>query len=303
MILFISIVIVAMATGILIIRYALLKRQMKDILRQMERDDTHPEYIHINLFDRDLEALTLRINKRTDAYDRMAMEKEESSRVLKSSIADISHDMRTPLTSIVGYLQLLARTKLSAEQKQYADRVLAKSQYLRMLLTDFFSFALLDTNDTEVELKKVDLAGVVSETILNNADEFERHHMMPDFAQSDQAVFVRGDAGMLERVIQNLITNCLKYSCGTVTFRIDVGDSVILTIQNPAKDIARIDPEQIFERFYRADNARGGQGTGLGLAIAKLLVEKMQGKITASVDADILKIHIELASAMQEGEQ
>jgi signal transduction histidine kinase len=277
---------------ILLIRHINVKRQLKNIDKQLKEESPRRRFVSIELSDNSVESLTLTINQLLEEHGKIVLDMEKDNQYLKNSIADISHDMRTPLTSIIGYLQLLNRNNLGDEQKQQLNIALEKSQYLRKLLSDFHAISVLHADETATELEKVDLAGIVSEIILNNANEFSQRDIIPIFNQSDAPMFIMGNVETLQRVMQNLVSNCLKYAKGDVVFSITMGDNITLTIENPIDDMDEIDEGRLFERFYKADSARGEQGTGLGLAITKLLVENMGGEISACVNKGMFTVRI-----------
>jgi signal transduction histidine kinase len=288
----IIIAVLALALIVLSVRHISIKRQMKKIDKQLSDESSRRRSLSIDLSDKSVESLALTINRLIEEHSQTVLDIEKDNRYLKNSIADISHDMRTPLTSTIGYLQLLLRSELDSEQSQNLKIALEKSQYLRELLSDFHNLSVLNTNDTVTILERVDLAGIVSESILSYANEFSQRDIAPISSQLDVPVFIMGNVEMLQRVMQNLVLNCLKYAKGDVVFSIVTDDSITLTIENPTDDMSKIDAERLFERFYKADSARSKQGTGLGLAITKLLVENMGGKISASVSEGTFTVRV-----------
>ncbi|MGL6197483.1 MAG: sensor histidine kinase [Lachnospiraceae bacterium] len=292
-VLILIILIISLALLILSIRHWQVKRQIKNIEKQLKENSSCCRSISIEFIDDDLEALTLSINRLIAEYNKELLEVEKKHQYLQGSIADISHDMRTPLTSTLGYLQLLNRSDLNNEQRQYLNIALEKSQALRKLLGDFYELSILIANENAIsELKKVDLAGVVSEIILDNANEFAEKNITPVFRNSDTPVFIFGDTDKLRRIIQNLVSNCLKYSCGDVVFKITESDRICLIIENPVVNADQIDANRLFERFYMANISRNEQGTGLGLSIAQLLTNNLGGSISASIDNDLFVVQL-----------
>ena len=289
----IIIAILALALIVLLIRHVSVKRQIKNIDEQLNEKSPRRHSISAQLFDKSTESLALTINQLLEEHSQTLLDAEKSHQYLKNSIADISHDMRTPLTSIIGYLQLLKRSDLDNEQSQNLNIALEKSQYLRKLLSDFHRVAVLHADDTVAVLEKVDLAGIVSEIILDSANEFSQRDIVPIFNQSDVPMFIMGNVETLQRIMQNLVSNCLKYAKGNVIFSITTGVCITLIIENPTSDMVEIDERRLFERFYKADSARSEQGTGLGLTITKLLVESMGGEILANARKGMFTVRIE----------
>ena len=293
----IIIAILTFALIVLLIRHISVKRQIKNIDKQLNDESPRSRSISIELADNSVESLALTINRLIEEHSQIVLDIEKDNQYLKNSIADISHDMRTPLTSIIGYLQLLKQRDFESEQAQHLNIALEKSQYLRKLLTDFHELSTLNANHTATELVKIDLAGMVSEIILDSVEEFTQKGFVPIFEMADNPVFIAGDVGKLRRIIQNLVSNCLKYSCGDVMFSTITGNNtIILTIENPINILNEIDSNRLFDRFYKADYSRSEQGTGLGLAITKLLVESMGGEISACVNNGVFTVKIDFLS-------
>ena len=290
---YIIIAVLSLALMSLLIRHIHVKRQLQNIDMQLKEESPRRRSVSIVLSDNSVKALALTINRLIEEHSQVLLDIEKDNQYLKDSIADISHDMRTPLTSVIGYLQLLRRSGLNSEQHQHLSTALEKSQYLRKLLTDFHELSTLNANDAVTELGRVDLAGLLSETILGNADEFAQKGFSPIFENAGTPVFIMSNAEKLRRIFQNLISNCLKYSCGDVTFKITENGTVALKIENPASNADEIDNMRLFDRFYKADDSRSGQGTGLGLAITKLLVEDVKGEISAGAEDGVFTVGIE----------
>jgi signal transduction histidine kinase len=285
-------VIAALAILALAVKYMGLKRQVRNIGNQLRAVQPRCNSISVALADCDIERLALEINRLNADYQKAILDAEKSGRALRDSIADISHDMRTPLTAAIGYLQLLEKCGLDDEQRQYLTISLEKSHYLRKLIDDFYELSILNESEPALELQKIDLAGIVSEVILDNADGFENGGIAPIFETAGVPAFILGDDEKLRRIMQNILSNCLKYSCGDVTFKIATGDFVTLTVENSAATLDEIDTERLFDRFYKADSARNARGTGLGLSIAKLLMENMGGRISAYVSGDVFGVKL-----------
>ena len=190
--LYILITILMLALIIVLFMYLNVKRQLKSIDKQLQEKTPRRRSVSVELFNSDIKSLTLTINQVIEDYNQLNLNMEKSNQYLKESIADISHDMRTPLTSIIGYLQLLKRSKLEGEQQYNLEIALEKSKYLRKLLSDFYELSAISINSTEKLLEKVDLAGIVSEIILENAGEFSEKNITPVFNQSDIPVFITG---------------------------------------------------------------------------------------------------------------
>jgi len=289
---YIIITILSFAFLVLLIRHLSVKRQIRNINKQLQKNTPRCRSVSIELFDESIKALTLTINRAIEEYSQFLLDKDKEINILKNSIADISHDMRTPLTSIIGYLQLLNKTGLDGERAQYLNITLEKSHYLRKLLTDFHELAILDIKETVIEFTKCDLAGIVSDIILDNANEFFQKDITPIFENSSKPVYIMGEVKILQRVIQNLVSNCVKYSTGDVIFKIVESSTITLIIKNPSKNLKDLDHSRLFERFYRGDISRSGKGVGLGLPITYLLIKSIGGNISIDIDTDNFYVNL-----------
>lgn len=156
----------------------------------------------------------------------------------------------------------------------------------------FFELSALNASEELVQLKKVDLAGVLSEIILDNVVAFTCKKNEPIFKTADIQAFILADTEMLQRVLQNIISNCLTYSFGDVLFNISANEHIVLRIENPVNNSEQIDIEHVFDRFYKKDISRNAEGTGLGLSITQLLMKKMGGSISAHIKGNLFVIEL-----------
>lgn len=286
LIIFILIIVVSF----LCLKLYLVKQQLKKIAKQMEEQSEST--VSIDLVDKDLEAVTIQINHMMDSLQNVRAEAMKGEQNLRNSISMISHDMRTPLTSVIGYLQLAKKNCQEEETLQEIEIALDRAAYCNKLVNDFFELSVIDSNTYTPVLEKVNLCEVICEEILANYLSFEEKGITPTFEQADDSVWVLVDRKLLTRVIQNLISNSIKYSTGKVEFSVSEGRKALLDISSSTS--RKVDAEKVFDRFYRADNSRGSDGIGLGLYICRKLIEEMNGTISAESDNDMFHIKIEL---------
>lgn len=279
---------------ILTTRLLLLKGQMKAISKQLlaRLKEGSQKYIDIALFDKDLTELAVQINTNLEHENQLRIDALRADKELKNSVANISHDLRTPLTSIIGYLQLLERSNLDDDGKRNVEIAQKKAKMMHKLIDEFFELSMLESNDDLPDLKRINLTNFVTECILDNLTEFERKNIVPNFEHDSAPIFVLADQNMLKRVMQNLLMNCINYSNGDVTISVSAADKAILATKNPVANPEEIDVDMLFNRFYTGDKSRNNAGTGLGLSIVKLLVQKTNGSVKASLNDDILEIQV-----------
>ncbi|WP_227013970.1 sensor histidine kinase [Paenibacillus psychroresistens] len=207
----------------------------------------------------------------------------------KRMIANISHDLRTPLTSLLGYMEALQNDKsLKTDEREKFLRIAAdKGNTLLFLLQDFFELAKLEVDNIEIELQQVDLTKVVQEALLGLYPEFTKAEITPLVDISDAPYYVRGDSVYLRRILDNLLSNALRYGHDGkeigIAFHEESG-LVRVEVWDRGKGISVEDLPHVFERLYTGEASRNAslRGTGLGLTIVKNLVEKQGGQITVS---------------------
>lgn len=276
-------------------KYHGLKKQLKAISIQLR--DEQNQLVTVEFIDRDMEAVALEINGLLKNIRNTIIKSNASSAALKSSIADISHDMKTPLTSVIGYLQLAERECNDEKTKELIKICLERAHYCNSLINDFFELSVLEAKGCIPKLENVDVAGMICEQILANYPIFEGKSITPHFEDSDKPVMAFADANLLNRVIQNLISNGIKYTSGDIFFHLfKKNKQVSIVVSNPIH--TNVDVTHIFDRFYTQDKSRN-KGSGIGLYICRQFIEAMGGSISAEVNGKILSIKVTLNSALE----
>ena len=274
-------------------RYYRLKNQLKAISIQL--NDEQNQLVTVELIDNDLELIALKINGLLEKIRQTIIKSNASSASLKSSIADISHDMKTPLTSVIGYLQLAERECNDEKTKELIKICLERANYCNFLINDFFELSVLETQGCSPKPENVDVAGMICEQILANYPLFECKSITPHFEDSDKPVMAFADVNLLNRVIQNLISNSVKYTSGDIFFHLfQKNRQVVIVVSNPVN--TDVDITHIFDRFYTQDKS-GSKGSGIGLYICRQFIEAMGGSISAKVEGKSLSIIVTLNSA------
>ncbi len=268
----------------------LLKKQLRSIFYQLSEEQTR--LVTVEFVDGDIEKVVQEINTLLERIQQTIIKSNASSAALKSSIADISHDMKTPLTSVIGYLQLAKKECKDEKIMEIINICLERTHYCNELINDFFELSLLESQGCEAKLENVDVAGTLCEQILANYPIFEEKGITPHFDDSDKTVIVSADPNLLSRVIQNLISNGVKYTSGDIFFHIcQEKEHVIMAVSNPVNGY--IDVDHIFDRFYTQDKSRS-KGSGIGLYICRQFIEAMGGKISAEMEGNCLVIKVVL---------
>ncbi|QUL54898.1 HAMP domain-containing histidine kinase [Paenibacillus tritici] len=259
-------------------------RRMTEQLRQYNERATGKK-LEVTLFDRRLEALAGQINRQSNLIVEAEANRRRTENELRQAIANISHDIRTPLTSILGYIQLLEVEPITPEEKlEYLEIVKNRTKRLQALLNDFFELSLIESSDYQLKTERIAMTVLLSDTLVGFYDQFNERGITPDIRLPREAVAVYADESAVRRVVENLLINTVKHASGPVTICFgQQGTLAELSIVNEAKELSASDVRLLFDRFYTVDRTRSGQGSGLGLSIAKSLMNKMNGTLTAEL--------------------
>ena len=289
-ILFLGIILAVMTFWVI-----MLKMQMRSISKQLEKrmNDGARNSISIAMFDKDAVRLAANINNCLVAEENAKMSLASEEKQFRRMIADISHDLRTPLTSIKGYLQLLSSSQLNDTQRGRLAIIEKHVQELGRLIEHFFEYSYLLSVENQLNLERFSLTAETEECLAASVPQFEARCMAVEIGEF-QSAFITADREKTVRIIQNLIRNCLQHSVGNLTVSIaESQDFVELSMKNPVKNPESIQPDKLFDRFYTAEKSRG-KSTGLGLSIVKLLAEQMNGSAYARLDGRDLIISVRL---------
>ena len=261
------------------------KRQICEITKQISEN----RKLRISLSNKHIEKLAGIINEKNDLERRAKLQILLEKEQLKLSIANISHDLRTPLTSIQGYLVLLKSCQNKEEQEHYFSIIQAKADYLTELLQIFYDLSLIDSEDYILEVEKLDINRIVTDCLIDKYSELKK--LTPTVKTENAPVWITGNTVACKRIIENLITNAIRYSNDYVEIVIDANG--IFTVKNTTSELKNIDINMLFQKFYTVDASRSNGNTGLGLYIVKELLNKIDGGIEEiSYKNNILTISI-----------
>ena len=295
--LYISIILGVVAVY-LFIRHLTYKRELSKISGQLGRyNDFHTKKkVDVSLADQGIEKLGAEINRLIDLYVNAEQDRIRSERELKQAVANISHDLRTPLTSIKGYIQMAASDDLSeAERREYMGIAAARTKRLEQLIDDFFELSRIESADYGLSPETINLKRHFGEVMLGFYNSFEERGIEPEITMPQQGVFMHTDPSALTRILENLLSNAIRYSDGEIRAGItESDDSIVIFAANSAAHIdGSTDLNMLFDRFYAADRSRTDKSTGLGLSIARSLVEKTGGTIRAEYERDMFTVRCE----------
>lgn len=242
------------------IRFIFLKKEIRSVTEQLQerhRDEIDKK-ISLAFFDKDLEKMAKEINVQIDETKHAIAQKRRTENELKQAISNISHDIRTPMTSILGYIQFLEDDNVPAEiRKEYIMIVKNGAARLKVLLEEFFELSIIESADYPLKTESIQLNDLVLDVLVGFYEEFNQKNIEPTINIPKDDLRVMADSSAVKRVIENLVTNALKHSSGNVTITLKSKPSFVeLTISNPALQLKEEDLFRLFDRFYKADQAR-----------------------------------------------
>ncbi|WP_338730395.1 HAMP domain-containing sensor histidine kinase [Clostridium perfringens] len=252
------------------------------------------EKLRLSLPNKNIENLIVEINTLIDDKRKMENIYKEKDMELREAISNMSHDLRTPLTSIMGYVYLLNDDKLDKEErKEYLKIIEKRSLVLNDLITNFYGLSRIQADQYEIKLEPVNLELVLGEIIAAFYETLDYKFGEPEINIEEGLGPVLGDKQALNRIFTNLIENIIKHGEGEVKISLKKKNKyIVMEFSNKAEELEPKDVNRIFEKFFTKDRMRTGQNTGLGLAIVKLLVEKQGQKIEAKKVGNRLVINI-----------
>lgn len=238
-------------------------------------------------------AFATQLNSLAGAAQAAAAKQMKSERMKTELITNVSHDIKTPLTSIINFVDLLKKPHSEAQAVQYLDVLDRQSQRLKKLIDDLMEMSKASTGNLTVELGQVDAAEAINQALGEFSDKLDAAHLTPVFRYPDTPVTMMADGRLVWRVLSNLLSNAVKYALPDTRLYLDLmvlqGNAVI-AIKNISRDQLNVNAEELMERFVRGDTSRNTEGSGLGLNIAKSLVELQKGQMHLMVDGDLFKV-------------
>lgn len=233
------------------------------------------------------------INKRIIEINAAQGEFYRKENEIKEMMANISHDIRTPLTSLDGYFQLLTDAKTDEERERYITIIKTRIESLNDMLEELFTYTKLQNESYDPEISKINFSKTVFDACFSFYDEFSRQGIEPKIDFSKEKFFINANEEAMRRVIQNVIKNAVVHGAEEVCFSLQrIGEKAVFACSNRTTETDNIDLERIFTRFYKADQARTKNSSGLGLAIAHDFTIKLGGEIAAEIKDGIFTIKI-----------
>lgn len=279
--------VLAVVIVILAIKIRMMQKSMDEIcscLSEHLSSDTN-QLITVSSSDKHVRHLASEIARQLTELRRQRRQYINGDRELKEAVTNISHDLRTPLTAICGYLELLEAEVMTENTKRYVEQIANRTEALKALTEELFRYSVI-SSVSDLSYEKVNVGRVLEDTLISFYGAFEQKNITPNISLPDSVIVRILDKSALSRIFGNIISNAVKYSDGD--FSVTMSDTGEITFSNTASELSSVDVGKLFDRFYTVDSAR--KSTGLGLSIAKLLTERVGGCISADYKGNTLSI-------------
>ncbi len=233
------------------------------------------------------------LNDLADVAVVAAQKQLKSERMKTELITNVSHDIKTPLTSIINYVDLLQKPHTEEEGAAYLEVLERQSLRLKKLIEDLMDMSKASTGNMTVDIMELDAVECINQALGEFGDKLERAQLIPVFRHSQDAVMMRADGRLVWRVMSNLLSNAVKYAMPGTRLYIDLMElegKAVISLKNISRDELNMEADELMERFVRGDDSRNTEGSGLGLNIAKSLMELQKGQLQLLVDGDLFKV-------------
>lgn len=260
------------------------RRQIKNVKSQISFLNQHETNMLITSDQKSgcVAELTDELNTLIEQTAALRKEIADNESHLKDTIINLSHDIRTPLTSMDGYFQLLLKSDDPEERQQYVAVISDRLSSLKEMLDELFTYAKLTNKAYEVELSPCAVNEILLSVLFSFYKDIKQRGIDPLIDIPEQDVFIQGSEPALRRIFQNILKNCIEHGNDKLYVRlINTTGVVQIFLENDYQTQETIDADKVFDRFYKADKARSRTSTGLGLSIAKELVERLNGSIAS----------------------
>lgn len=285
-----------LAVVILGLKLAALRHGVRILRKEMaerSEQDTNA-LLTLPCRDRELRKLASCLNEELKKLRYLQLQYQQGDRELKDAVTNISHDLRTPLTAIAGYLELLKGQPLSLDTQRYVQQIQSRTDAMKRLTEELFRYSVVVSEP--LDLHPVNLGRAVEEVLLSFYGAFEQRKMEPKVSLPEQPVIRTLDPSGLNRILGNILSNALKYSAGDLNVSLNCSGTI--TFQNAALGLDQVTAGRLFHRFYTVES--GSLSTGLGLSIAQDLTQRMGGKIGAVFQGENLTIWVSFPQSQRE---
>lgn len=288
--LYVIIAILCIVIFALLVKIHLLRKSINEITDAFQEKLATETNTLIDVSSRDPYILKLAsdINVQLRLLRKERQQFQQGDIELKEAVTNLSHDLRTPLTAINGYLDLLDREDKSDEVNRYISLIRNRSEALKSLTEELFRYSIV-TSVQNISLERIDLVRALEECLVSFYGVFKERNIEPEILLPEEPIWKTLDKEAINRVFSNIISNAIKYSDGD--FSVSMTENGVITFSNIAEKLDVVSVGRLFDRFYTVET--GGNSTGLGLSIAKILVDRMSGCISAEYQNNKLYIRLQ----------
>ena len=282
----------AVITAVLVIKIISLKTAARSIKKQFaEKLETDTNtVISIHSADRDMRELAGSINTQLKKLRAEHNRYVSGDAELKAAITNISHDLRTPLTAICGYLEVMKKEEKSEQMEKYLEIIGGRAELMKQMTEELFRYSVILSSDADAEIEELSVNQVLEDCIMGYYAALSEKGITPEIELCEEKVIRKVNKNALARTFNNLMNNALKYSGGDLFISLSAEGEIIFS--NTAADLTTVQVERLFDRFYTVQAARNS--TGLGLSIARTFIEQMNGSISAELADSRLVIRIKI---------
>lgn len=290
----------AAAVALLVLRLCYLKKSAREIRIAFEEKTEHNTntLITISGHDRDMRELADAMNEQLQKFNESRLKYEHGDLELKEAVTNISHDLRTPLTAVYGYLRLLKTEDEPEAVREYLSAIENRIRAMKQLTEDLFRYTIAVSDMNELERREVVVNGVLEKCISSYYAVLKEKGIEPAISIPEEKIVRRLNEDVLSRIFGNILSNAVKYSDGDLEITLSEGGDI--TFSNHAKDLDEVQTARLFDRFYTVHSA--GKSTGIGLSIARLLTEEMGGTIMAAYAEGKISIQVSFGIEINTGE-
>jgi len=285
------------ALGLFTYRYILYKKdikELKDEINYILGKDLMTTRLKNSSRDKTLEGLVGEINRLLDRRQELDFSYKKKEEEIREMVASLSHDLRTPLTSIKGYVDILDESSLDERNKSYLTIIKKRVESLEFLTNSFYELSRLELKDYEYDLEYFDIGELLLEVVADFYHEFEKRGLEPSINIGKGDTRVMGDIKSMRRVFVNLVDNAIKYSTSFLEIVLETReDGLSIYFINDTEDLDDRTIGKIFDRFFIMDSARQSESTGLGLYITRKILEDMNYSIDGFLEDKNIKIRID----------
>ena len=257
--------------------------------------------LDVNEFEPELRNMAIYLNQVSEGIEKAIQDRMKSERLKAELITNVSHDIKTPLTSIINYVDLLKKEPIENENaKEYIEILDSKSQRLKNLTEDLIEASKVSTGNISLRIEKINIVELVRQAIGEFEDRFQKKGLNTILDTSENEIYIMADSKYMYRIIENLFSNVAKYALENSRVYVDlkkIEKKVKLEIKNISKDKLNISSDELMQRFVRGDKSRTTEGSGLGISIAQNLTELQHGKFNLILDGDLFKVKLEFELA------